>query len=587
MSYHEEEQQLGRIYDHRLVKKLWPFLAKYKGKLVVIAGAASLMVCCQVAWPRIFADIAVAAVDPEKSSQLWILIAVFGVAVLLGALADFICTYLSDSTSQRLVTDIRAKLYLGFQELPLSYFDRIPSGKVLSRLQNDPDTLVDLLEVGFVTVVRNSLLMLALAVSMLLLDWKMALAAFGAVPVVIIISLLYRPLMRRAFRRVRRLVSQLNARIEENISGHSTVLVLNQEQRCLAELDAANMDLCKARQKTAILHAMFPPWLHAAFGVGLALVLYYGGVRVMGGDLTLKKNLITFIIYMQMFGWPLQEMMERLQILQAAMAALERIFGFLENEGSDLVAPAATSGQGLISGESSEGQLEFKDVWFAYRGEEWILKGLSFKVAPSERVAIAGPTGSGKTTILSLASVLYRPQKGRILLNGRDLSELDPGFVRRQVATVMQDVFLFSESILENVRLWNNEISEEEVRLACKRAHAAGFIEKYQDAYKHVLGQRGSGLSAGERQLISFARALAYDPQVLILDEATSSVDAQTEESIRQGLFELTKNRTSIIVAHRFSTLADADRLLVVQDGVIDRETTPAEFLASREVPGG
>jgi ABC-type multidrug transport system fused ATPase/permease subunit len=294
------------------------------------------------------------------------------------------------------------------------------------------------------------------------------------------------------------------------------------------------------------------------------------------------EKLYTFVIYMGMFGWPLQMMMEHVQVLQSAMAALERIFGFFDESGDDLTGPAAAEPPGLAPVQRCRGEIEFQDVWFAYREGEWILKGLSFRAAPGERVAIAGPTGAGKTTVLSLASALYRPQKGRILLDGRDLAELDPRYVRRQVATVIQDVFLFSDTVGENVRLWEGAISDEEVRLACKRAHAAGFAERFEEGYAHKLGQRGGDISAGQRQLLSFARALAYDPPVLILDEATSSVDAETEENIRQGLKELTSGRTSLIVAHRFSTLADADRLLVIRDGQLHEETTPQAFLEKR-----
>jgi ATP-binding cassette, subfamily B, multidrug efflux pump len=583
MSAYDEEAQLGKLYDHRLVRKLWPFLRKYRRKLVLIALTASIMVAGQVAWPLLFSQLAVVVVEGGMSGRLAGWLALFAVVVGVGAVADFISTYLADATSQRLVADLRSKLYQRFQRLPLSYFDRIPSGKVLARLQNDPDALTDLLEVGFVTVVRNGLMLTAVAVAMLVLDWRMALAALGPVPVVVLIALVYRPLMRRAFRDVRRKVSALNARMEENIAGHSTVLVLNQEERCSAELDEANAELRRAKVKAVILHALFPPWIHAAFGAGMALLLYSAGVRYLQGEEQVVKKAIAFVIFMQQFGWPLQEMLERLQILQAAMAALERIFGFLEQPGEDLAAPLSEDGPGIHPEGRSRGEIEFRDVWFAYREGEWILKGLSFRAARGERVAIAGPTGAGKTTILSLASALYRPQKGQIFLDGKDLAELDPRYVRCQVATVIQDVFMFNDSVQENVRLWESGISAEDVRGACARAHSSVFVEKLENGYQQKLGQRGGDLSAGQRQLLSFARALAYDPPVLILDEATSSVDAETEENIRQGLEELTSGRTSLIVAHRFSTLADADRLLVIRDGQLAEETTPNEFLAKRK----
>ena len=591
MNGHDEESQLGKVYDHRLVRRLWPYLRRYRREMVFTCVALAAYAASQVAWPRVFAAVCGRMGSPELVPEVRGLVISFVVLACGTGLAEFTRYYLSMTACQNLVADLRASLYAKFQRLPLSFFDRVPTGKVLSRLVHDPNALEDLLEVGFVTMVGNGLHLLGISVAMLVFDWRMALLAFATVPVIVLITAIYRPMMRRAFRRMREMVSRLNARMEENISGHSAVLILNQEKRCAAELDEGNNDLRSARVRASVLHALFPPFIHGALGVGVALIVWYGGCRALGmPESALRKaemeKLYTFVIYMGMFGWPLQMMMEHVQVLQAAMAALERIFGFFDESGDDLIGPAAAEPPGLDPAERSRGEIEFQDVWFAYREGEWILKGLSFRAAAGERVAIAGPTGAGKTTVLSLASALYRPQKGRILLDGRDLAELDPRYVRRQVATVIQDVFLFSDTVAENVRLWEPGISDEKVRLACRRAHASGFAERFVEGYDHKLGQRGGDISAGQRQLLSFARALAYDPPVLILDEATSSVDAETEESIRQGLRELTSGRTSLIVAHRFSTLADADRLLVIRDGQLHEETTPQAFLEKRRRGG-
>jgi ABC-type multidrug transport system fused ATPase/permease subunit len=587
MSVHEEEAQLGKIYDHRLVRRLWPYMRRYWRELAFTCAALAAYMVSQVAWPLVFADVCASIGRPELVPEVRVLVISFVVLAAGTGLAEFTRYYLSMTACQHLVADLRAALYARFQRLPLSFFDRVPTGKVLSRLVHDPNALEDVLEVGFVTMIGNGLHLAGISVAMLVLDWRLALMAFATVPAIVVITALYRPLMRRAFRRMREMISRMNARMEENISGHSAVLILNQEERCAAELEETNNDLRAARVRASVLHAIFPPFIHGALGVGGALIIWFGGARAMGLSEELMrmaelKKLYTFIIYMGMFGWPLQMMMEHVQVLQSAMAALERIFGFMDESGDDLVGPDAAEAPGLQPEERSRGEIEFRDVWFAYREGEWILKGLSFTAAPGERVAIAGPTGAGKTTVLSLASALYRPQKGKILLDGRELTELDPRYVRRQVATVIQDVFLFSDTVAENVRLWEPGISEETVQEACRRAHAAAFAEKFKEGYEHKLGQRGGDISTGQRQLLSFARALAYDPPVLILDEATSSVDAETEENIRRGLAELTRGRTSLIVAHRFSTLADADRLLVIRDGQLAEETTPKEFLAKR-----
>lgn len=587
MSQHQEEAQLGRFYDHRLVRKLWPYLRRYRRELVFTCGALAAYTASQVAWPLVFAEICSGMNRPEMAGQVRLLLVSFVVLAVSTGLAEFTRYFLSMTACQNLVADLRSALYRRFQRLPLSYFDRVPSGKVLSRLVHDPNALEDLLEVGFVTMLGNGLHLAGIAVAMIVLDRRMALMAFATVPVVLLITALYRPLMRRAFRTMREMVARLNARIEENVSGHAAVLVLNQEKRCAGELDESNAALRSTQVRAAVLHALFPPFIHASLGAGTALIIWYAGHRALGRSLSVERaedlrRLYSFVIYMGMFGWPLQMMMENVQVMQSAMAALERIFGFLEEPGDDLAAVPAVPAASAATGGRARGGIEFRDVWFAYRGSEWVLRGMSFRVAPGERVAIAGPTGSGKTTVLSLASALYRPQRGQILLDGRDLAGLDPRWVRRQVATVIQDVFLFSDTVAENVRLWEADIDEQAVRRACGRARAAAFVEAHPDGYARRLGQRGGDLSVGQRQLLSFARALAYDPPVLILDEATSSVDAETEEAIRQGLAELTHGRTSLIVAHRFSTLADADRLLVIRDGVVAEETKPREFLAAR-----
>jgi|GEM_PF-355298 len=639
-AHHDDEDfELGRVYDHRIVRKLFPFLRPYRIQLVFVSFAAAVYVVAQMLWPQVFAAIAQSWGVPGELGKIRLLTLVLMTVALVGAAAEFVRVYLSDSTTQRLVADMRAALYFRFQRLPMSYFDRIPTGKILSRLVNDADALESLLESGFVSLVGNGLLMTGVALSMLVLNWRLALVGFSAVPLVVASGLAYRPHMRRSFREVRTKVSQLNARIEENLAGHSTVLVLNQEARCAEELETANQELRAANTRSMLLQAVFNPFLQGAFGLGLALVLWYGGTNVIQGRVTIGE-LVAFIIYMNMFGWPLQEMMERIQLLQAAMASLERIFGFLEQEGDDLVAPSmaaqspspldlsfdaaadfacrpgssdpfsprklslawATSPTGnrpchetghVASalpavgspgpGQRATGDLEFRDVWFAYREGEWVLKGLSFHAKPGQRIAIAGPTGCGKTTILSLAGALYRPQRGSILLDGRDTVLLDPRHVRRQIVTVLQDVFLFNDVVDENVRLWEESISRETVELSCIRAQAHGYITKLPHGYGQSLGERGATLSAGQRQLLSFARALAYDPPILILDEATSSVDAETEEAIRRGLIELTRGRTTLVVAHRFSTLADADLLLIIRDGRVFQETTPREFLATKD----
>lgn len=588
-----------------IIRRMLPFLRPHARALVLVALSAVVTVATQVLWPRIFAEIAANWGGADDLHRVRFLFLSLVAVTVTGAVFEFVRAYLSEATTQRLVASMRSALYERFLRLPLDLLDRTPTGKIVSRLVNDPDALEGLLQNGFVSFVGNSLLVLAVAIAMLVTSWRLALVGFVAVPCVIGVGLIFRSTMRQAVRDVRARLSDLSVRMEENLSGHSTIVLLDQEERCAAEVGAANTDLRTASQWAMVLRSVFNPFLQGAFGFGMALVVLCGGTMVSAGTLSIGE-LIAFLLYMNMFSWPLQEAMERVQSLQVALASLERIFSFLDQPEDDFVTrttstvdgPSATSirsGSTSTSQESPStrpapiggqtralGELEFRDVWFAYREGEWVLKGVSFRARPGQRIAIAGPTGSGKTTILNLAGALYRPQKGVILLDGRDIASLDPLFVRRQIVTVMQDVFLFNDTVLENVRLWENSITRERVDLACERAQARGFVERLPEGYSQNLGRGGATISAGQRQLLNFARALAYDPPILALDEATSWVDAQTEEAIRRGLLELTRGRTSLVVAHRFSTLADADELLEIRDGVVYRKTTPREVLGER-----
>jgi ATP-binding cassette, subfamily B, multidrug efflux pump len=578
MSEELEEIQVGSLIDQRLWRRLWPYLRPYRAALFAATAANLAWACTIVLWPQVFQRVVDAWNAPDMVPVMHWALAAFAALAVFGAAVAFVRVYLTGRIAQDLVADLRAALYARFQRMPLSYFDRTPAGKALARLVNDPNAIEDIVSTGFVTMVGNLMLLAGFAAAMVMSDPRLALVAFIAAPLAAVVGAVYRPLMRRAWARVRERIAHLSARMEENIAGHANILLLNQQARCAGEMDEANGTLRSARVRAAVLNALFPPLLQGSLGIGQALVIVYGGIMVMDNEISIGA-LAKFLIYMRMFAWPLQEIMESLQGLQAAMAALDRIFQFMEQPGEDLAAPAHPGAPAQPLPARARGEIEFQDVSFAYREDEWVLRDISFRVAPGERIALVGPTGAGKTTVLSLVSGLYRPTRGRILMDGRDIAALDPRWLRRQAAVVMQDVFIFSASATENVRLWEPAISDQDVRQACERACAASVVDRLPKGADTPLGERGAKLSAGERQLISFARALAYDPPILILDEATSSVDAETEDRIRRGLAALTSGRTSIIVAHRFSTLADVDRLLIIRDGRLTGETTPKEFL--------
>ena len=579
MTYDSELAETASLRNPAALRRLWGHLGPYRVRMAWLLAGLVLTVGIDVLQPWIikqFVDDALAGWVAGSVKWVWL----YALTAIAASALSAVTGYLALGTCQRLMADMRSRLYARFQNLPLAFFDRTPAGKVLARMVNDPDHIGEPLAQGLILFFGRTILMVATATVMFVLNWRLALAAMAFLPLAVIAAFFFRPYFLRAYRWCRETVSLLNVRMEEQISGHNTVAILGQEQRAAAELDEANERHRAAWVKVMYMHVFYTPLLHMTFGLGNAVLLWYGGVLFLRGAAT-PGELLAFGIYLNNLSWPLIEMVEQIQGLQSAMAALERVFKFLDTPQLD--RPASASPPAAPWGaQRPRGEIEFRDVWFAYRENEWVLKGLSFHVRPGERVALVGPTGSGKTSILSLASVLYRPQKGQILIDGADIAALDPREVRRQVATVIQDVFLFAESIEENVRLWEAGFDRPRVEEASRRAHAHEFVARLNDGYGQKLGERAQTLSVGQRQLISFARALCFDPPVLFLDEATSSVDAQTEELIRQGLAAITSGRTSIIVAHRYSTLAGADRVLVLADGRIVEEGPPADILRRR-----
>jgi ATP-binding cassette subfamily B multidrug efflux pump len=611
MSYDTELAETASLRNIGIVRRLGPVVSRYRRTLWLIIILLALTVAVDVAHPRLIGlalDAARAMAEAGAGTdggakQLWLWVWIYSLAALVAVIGSLFANYLALGTGQRVMADLRRVLYQRFQRLPLGYFDRMPAGKTLARMINDPDHIGEPLANGLILLFGRALLFVSTLAYMLVLEWRLALLSMAFFPITVTAGAFFRPFFLKAYRRCREVVSQLNVRMEEQISGHNTLVLLGQERRAAAELDAANDAHRGAWVRVMSMHVFFTPLLHLTFGAGMALLLWYGSKMVLDRSIS-PGLLLAFGIYIQSLGWPLMEMVEQVQSLQSAVAALERVFKFLDQpehdwseKGSRVFSAQQPAGTAQDQGEKTldpfsvppwgaggraRGEIEFRDVWFAYREEHWILKGLSFKVRPGERVAVAGPTGAGKTTILSLASALYRPQRGQILLDGADISQLDPRVVRRQVAVVIQDVFLFAGTVEENIRLWEPVFDRARVEEAARRACAAEFIAGLPNGYDHKLGERAQTLSAGQRQLVSFARALCFDPPVLLLDEATSSVDAWTEDLIRRGLKNITAGRASLIVAHRFSTLADADRLLVIRDGALAEETTPAEFLRNR-----
>ncbi len=482
-------------------------------------------------------------------------------------------TYTLQYLGQRVMADMRREIFGHIVRLPMSFLDRQPVGRLVTRATNDVAAINEMYTQALVSLIQDLFMMLGVVVIMFRLEPRLGGLLLGFGPPLFLLALWFRKEARAAYREVRRRLARLNAYLQEAISGVEIIQLFRQEARSLRRFQEINTAYWQAQMRSVTVYGVFGPAISVMRHLAIGLLIWYGGRGVLSGFLTLGA-LVAFTSYVRMLFQPLSDLAERYNILQSAMAAAERIFKLLEET------------QERRSGRKPArvGAIEFRDVWFAYNDGEWVLKGVSFRIAPGEKVAIVGPTGSGKTTIVSLLLGFYWPQRGRVLIDGVDLRELDLEAFRKRVAIVPQDVFLFSGDILENIRLWDSRVPEEVVRRAVREAGLEGFIARLPEGYATDVKERGARLSLGERQLISIARAIAADPEILILDEATSSIDSHTEVLLQRSLEELMRGRTTIAIAHRLSTIRRMDRILVIHRGELVEEGTLEELLSRRGI---
>ena len=471
---------------------------------------------------------------------------------------------------QRIMADMRREIFAHLLRLPMSFLDTQPVGRLVTRATNDVAAINEMFTQGLVNLVQDLFMMVGVMVVMFRLEPRLGLVLLAFGPVLFALALWFRREARSAYREARRRLARLNAYLQEAISGIQIIQLFLQEARSLERFRGINREYYRAQMRSLLVYSLFGPAISAMQHIAIALLIWYGGRGVLSGSLTLGA-LVAFTSYVRMFFQPLSDLSERYNIFQAAMAAAERILGLLDR-------PREETGTRVL--RDLRGEIEFRDVWFAYTDEEWVLRGVSFRVRPGERVAIVGPTGSGKTTIVNLLLGFYRPQRGRILIDGVDLAELDLHEFRKRIAIVPQDVFLFAGDILENIRLWDKRVPAEHVERAAARVGLAELLARLPHGFSTDVRERGARLSLGERQLISLARAVVADPRILILDEATSSIDSHTEVLVQRSLHELMRGRTAIAIAHRLSTIRDMDRVLVLHEGRLVEEGTVAELLA-------
>jgi ATP-binding cassette subfamily B multidrug efflux pump len=569
----DQDEVLDKGYDATLLRRLLVYLRPYRGLtllavLLLLIGAGLALV-----GPLLTQRALDVAIPRHDMGLLGTLAALFLAALLLEFVVEYGQTLLTTYIGQRVMYDLRMQIFGHLQRLSISFFDRNPVGRLMTRVTSDVETLNELFSSGLVTVFGDVFTLLAIMTMMLVVDWRLALVTFSVIPLVWLTAMIFRRRVREAFRDIRTRLARLNAYLQERLSGMRVVQLFGREADSAARFSALNREHLEAHLRSITIYAVFFPVVEVLTAVAMALLLYYGGLRTIHGTLTVGV-LAAFIQLTRRFFQPLQDLSEKFNLLQSAMASSERVFGLLDQPVS-VLEPARP----VLLPQPIRGEVRFEDVWFRYGPDgPWVLRDVSFTASPGQTIALVGHTGAGKTTIVNLLLRFYDPDRGRILIDGVDIRQLSTSDLRSLIGFVQQDLFLFTGDILHNLTL-DAPVSPEAAHEAARRVGADRFIERLPAGYAHRLGERGRSLSVGERQLLSFARALALDPRILVLDEATSSVDAEAEAQIQRAIAELMAGRTSIVVAHRLSTILHADEILVLQHGEIRERGSHRELL--------
>jgi ATP-binding cassette subfamily B protein len=632
----QEEEVLGKAYDSRLMKRLLAYLRPYKWQTAVALSAILLRV---ILGPDIIGPFLVKTaidkflaprpgvhgfLDPFLSSRPLAGIGQIALIYLFSLLCSFVLeyvqTYLMQWTGQKVMFDLRSQIFRHLQRMHVGYYDKNPVGRLVTRVTTDVDALNEMFTAGVVSIFEDIFILGGIVVFMLWMQWRLALITFAILPVIFWVTMIFRRSVRESYRRIRVAIARINAYLQEHISGMVVLQLFNREKRAFksfAKINAQHMDAFK---DAILAYSIYYPLVEILASIAIAAVVWFGGIwalkntglNLANGVATTAGGVITvgvvtaFIQYAQRFFRPIQDLSEKYNILQSAMAASERVFKLLDTP-AEVVSPAQT-----VTAEGP-GRIEFDHVWFAYRtleskvegesladsaagnghgeshpsdgsGFDWVLRDVSFVIEPGESVAIVGHTGAGKTTIISLLMRFYDIQKGAIRIDGVDVRQMDLTALRRRFGVVLQDPFLFSGTIENNIRLGSSWIPDEQVEAAAESVNLGDFIRTLPQGFQEPVLERGSTLSTGQKQLISFARALAHDPKILILDEATSSVDTETELRVRDALARMVEGRTSVIIAHRLSTIQRADKIIVMHKGQVREIGSHQELLAHRGI---
>ncbi|MBK5290323.1 MAG: ABC transporter ATP-binding protein [Acidobacteriia bacterium] len=587
-----EEEVVGKIYDARLMRRMLRYAWPYRIWFAIALGFLLLNSALQILGP-LFTKVAVdrylaptstpasTPIDAYLSSDPWTGLTQISLLYLASMLIGLVCSfsqgYLMLKTGQHAMFDLRRDLMGHLQKLDLAYYDRHPVGRLLTRVTTDVDALNEMLASGLVAVVGDVLVLSFLLIVMFQLSPGMTLLMLAVLPLVVLATALFRKSVQSSYRRIRLAVARINAYMQEHITGITVLQLFNREAKSGQEFDQTNRDHMEAFKDSIFAYGWFYPVVEFLGMLGMASLLVYGGFRIQSGQLTLGV-LVAFFQYAMRFYRPIQDLSEKYNIFQAAMAAAERVFQLLDTN-VDIAASAQprTVPAGPVT-------IEFDRVWFAYKHEDWVLRDVSFRMEPGETIAVVGHTGAGKTTLTSLLLRFYDIQRGAIRIGGIDIREFSPRELRSHFGVVLQDPYLFTGDIGRNIQLGTASIDEEQVRAAAAQVNLLALVDSLPDGLRHPVRERGAGLSTGQKQLVSFARALARNPRFLVLDEATSSVDTETEMRVREALDRLLYGRTSIVIAHRLSTIQRADRILVMHKGELRESGTHQQLLAARGI---
>ncbi len=616
-SIHEEEI-LGKAYDSRLMKRLLGYLRPYRWQVAVALIAIVLKAGADVIGPYL-TKVAIDKYLAQRTESHSLLdrflssnpmrgigqIAAMYVGILLFSFVlEFVQTYVMQWAGQKVMFDLRSQIFRHLQRLHIAFYDRNPVGRLVTRVTTDVDALNEMFTAGVVSIFEDIFVLIGIVVIMLNMSWRLALITFAVLPVIFFATSLFRKAVRESYRRIRVAIARINAYLQEHITGIVVLQLFNREKKSYDRFKDINRVHMDAYKDAIMAHAIYYPVVEVLSAIAIASVIWFGGGQVVRQTVTLGV-LVAFIQYAQRFFRPIQDLSEKYNILQSAMASSERIFKLLDTQ-AEIVTP--------IHPKSPEGagRIEFDHVWFAYRtmaqaaeeaaakGEklklppgaegaeqdefDWVLRDVSFSIDPGQTVAFVGHTGAGKTTIISLLLRFYDVQRGAIRMDGVDIRDMDLADLRRRFGVVLQDPFLFSGTLADNIRLGSRWIEDEAIQEAAEQVNVADFIRSLPAGFAEEVRERGSTLSTGQKQLISFARALAHDPKILILDEATSSVDTETEFRVREALTNMVEGRTSIVIAHRLSTIQRADKIVVMHKGRVREIGSHQELLAQRGI---